>query len=1223
MAFVAVLVIAMVASGFAAMASADITSEGDVKATSATIYVPDNYTKIQWAIDNATVGNTIIVNASGGPYYENLVVDKQLSLIGIGLPEINANGSGSAIHVTSDGCLIERFHVTGGGIGEESGISVESYGNIIRKNHAFNNKWGIYFKQSSNNKVIDNIANSNTWDGIVFDDGCDNNIVDNNTASDNYIGMLLWSSNNTLRNNTMNSNYHNFNIYGIINDIDTSNKVNGKPIYYWVYENDRVVPNDAGFVGVVNSRNITVKNLTLKNNGRGVMFANTTDSIIENVSAQNNWHGIVLSSSGNNTIINNTASNNQYGIGLDSSINTILINNTVNSNIESGIFLHSSISNTFTNNIMNSNSENFGIYGRDFEHFNHNIDRSNMLDGKPIYYLVNEYDQIIQNDAGFVGVINSRNITVRNLTLKNNWESVLFAYTLDSIMENVSVQNSYYGIRFHYSNNNTLANNKVSKNIYGIDMYHSNNNTIKNNNVSLNMHDGIQLGGSNNLIFHNNFADNSPNAWDGNPADNDWYHPNLLEGNYWSDYAGVDDGSGTGKHAIAGDGIGDTHIPHPGANYDNYPFMQENGWITTNCSPGWHGTVIIDCENLDNWSVEFDIGSNGNLTLVPGFIGKAVQLNWSLGSGGWVQGKSTFPEPINLSNYDIFGVSLHGSDSTPNCVSLMFADTHDVFYGWDFDGTNSIDRWMKNLAVPRKLFYKFWDWNTTDEWDEIDWSNINRFFFVVKCPSPTEGGGSGQLTIDHLQADRAQQWNRQDKFHTSTGDPDAARKAVEYILSQQKATGLFLSWKEEPFPKAWLYDQALVLRVLTREGTWVNGNPTNNESSQADKLVNFIANQQMEDGHWHRCWNPETGDPLSWDGWVGDQAWMTFALQTYRLKSGNDSVEPIINNASVWLKNKINTSTGKVVNSTEGNVDVWWAMIATGNIQEAEQIEEYLLSIWDGSLKYWPRGSNDSFVAIDCQTWLSHFARSPWVNEEEKGMEALSFARRTLVTTNENDTICGFDGMGPVSVWCEGTAQYLAAGGEDSQLFMDNLMSIQNNTDGSLPGCPDKKTWESCFGWLSPWSGLAPTAWFYFAITGDPFISTFDTGPGTYPSIFGIHNGTIIPNTDIFVHRMFTYSCSGTGGHSEYVKIWNETWNATANWTGYKGDWHNISFDNSFILEKGKIYNYTIRTGSYPQIKHKQNYTTIEGSLITCEELVDANGKKYNDWIPAIKLFFS
>jgi len=133
----------------------------------------------------------------------------------------------------------------------------------------------------------------------------------------------------------------------------------------------------------------------------------------------------------------------------------------------------------------------------------------------------------------------------------------------------------------------------------------------------------------------------------------------------------------------------------------------------------------------------------------------------------------------------------------------------------------------------------------------------------------------------------------------------------------------------------------------------------------------------------------------------------------------------------------------------------------------------------------------------------------------------------------------------------------------------------------------------------------------------------FDTGSGTYPSISGTHNGTIKPNQTITVHKMYTYPCAGTGGHSKYVRIQsNESWIiAEENWTGYKGDWHNLSFNPPFTLESGLTYNYTIKTGSYPQIIHAQNRTTLNGSLITCEEFTDANGKRYDDWILAIKFF--
>jgi hypothetical protein len=108
----------------------------------------------------------------------------------------------------------------------------------------------------------------------------------------------------------------------------------------------------------------------------------------------------------------------------------------------------------------------------------------------------------------------------------------------------------------------------------------------------------------------------------------------------------------------------------------------------------------------------------------------------------------------------------------------------------------------------------------------------------------------------------------------------------------------------------------------------------------------------------------------------------------------------------------------------------------------------------------------------------------------------------------------------------------------------------------------------------------------------------FDTGPGTYPSIFGTHNGTIKPNQDIAVQKMYTYPCAGTGGHTEYVRIWGNEIDVNASWNGYVGDWHNISFGESFTLLAGETYNYTIRTGSYPQIIHEQNHTTAGNMMI-------------------------
>ncbi len=104
--------------------------------------------------------------------------------------------------------------------------------------------------------------------------------------------------------------------------------------------------------------------------------------------------------------------------------------------------------------------------------------------------------------------------------------------------------------------------------------------------------------------------------------------------------------------------------------------------------------------------------------------------------------------------------------------------------------------------------------------------------------------------------------------------------------------------------------------------------------------------------------------------------------------------------------------------------------------------------------------------------------------------------------------------------------------------------------------------------------------------TPTPQTAVFDTeAPANpYPTISGTHNGTITPTKTIEVALLYTYPCAGTGGHSKYVKIWNNSdWNVTARWERYSGDWRNISFGDSFTLEEGETYNYTIRTGSYPQ----------------------------------------
>gem|GEM_PF-1003213 len=154
-----------------------------------------------------------------------------------------------------------------------------------------------------------------------------------------------------------------------------------------------------------------------------------------------------------------------------------------------------------------------------------------------------------------------------------------------------------------------------------------------------------------------------------------------------------------------------------------------------------------------------------------------------------------------------------------------------------------------------------------------------------------------------------------------------------------------------------------------------------------------------------------------------------------------------------------------------------------------------------------------------------------------------------------------------------------------------------------------------------PGGYLSPSNAFLVVEYKEEEIFDFDTGPGTYPSISGVHKGNITPKHDIVVEKMYTYPCAGTGGHSESVRIYGNDIDINGTWNGYHGDYHNLTFPYQFTLLANHTYNYTIRTGSYPRIHHTAELE-VDGGTIRCTEFIDANRRIYNDWIPAIRLYY-
>jgi len=493
-------------------------------------YPAADFTKIQDVVDAAGAGDTIIVYP--GTYTENVDVNKDHLTIesqsgaektivqAANVEEVHVFG------VTADYVTIKGFTVKNA---SGRGIALSQVEHcIISYNKVQNSGFGVWLYLSSNNTITSNTALDNGATGIHLTFSS-NNIVTNNVALNNTQGIYLYcSSNNTLINNRMLDNQRNFFVEGwelswFIQDIDTSNKVNGKPMQYLVGKSDLIIDSswDIGYLGIINCTNITVKDLTLdNNNGQGVLLAFSSDSRIEAINVSNNLWGIDVCCSSYNTIANNAASNNMYGIRLYRSSNNTVIDNTTSNN-EIGIHLYYYCSNnTLANNIASDNGN--GIL-----------------------------------------LLHSCSNTITNNTASNNGNGIqLYDYSCGNALTNNTASKSNNGIYLcDYSSDNILTNNAASNNYLGVFSYRSSNNTLTSNTALANYRYGILLRHSDsNKIYLNNFinnwhsvySDDSTNTWNSPEPITYTYngktYTNYL-GNYWGDYTGSD---------TDGDGIGDT-----------------------------------------------------------------------------------------------------------------------------------------------------------------------------------------------------------------------------------------------------------------------------------------------------------------------------------------------------------------------------------------------------------------------------------------------------------------------------------------------------------------------------------------------------------------------------------------------------------------------------------------------------------------------------------------
>ena len=163
---------------------------------------PDNYTRIQDAINDSVDGDTVFVFDDSSPYFENLVVDKSINLMGEDRNNtiIDGNNKSSVVFLdeSASGVTIQGFNIIHG----DDGLICESDNNIIIGNVISYNNESIYLYCSDNNSIIDNTISMNNKIGLILY-YCQNNTIFGNNISNSYYGinLIILSNYNIIRNN--------------------------------------------------------------------------------------------------------------------------------------------------------------------------------------------------------------------------------------------------------------------------------------------------------------------------------------------------------------------------------------------------------------------------------------------------------------------------------------------------------------------------------------------------------------------------------------------------------------------------------------------------------------------------------------------------------------------------------------------------------------------------------------------------------------------------------------------------------------------------------------------------------------------------------------------------------------------------------------------------------------------------------------------------------------
>ena len=239
-----------------------------------------------------------------------------------------------------------------------------------------------------------------------------------------------------------------------------------------------------------------------------------------------------------------TVRNGWWRAGIRIIASDVLVENNIIRNNLNGVFVKRVENLSVRNNLFYDDSLTFYPYDADFDprpdlkriHYDHVIE-DNLVNDKPLVYMVDESNQMISSDLGQLILINCTNVSVRNVSISSADFPVFFVFCENCALLNCSFFDNQGECTLLNSDDNIVSGNVFTDNFHGLLLdYGSESNVISKNLFCDNRFCGLicEFFSNQNKILFNDFINNSgANAFLIKAFQNDWH------GNYWSDWKGL------------------------------------------------------------------------------------------------------------------------------------------------------------------------------------------------------------------------------------------------------------------------------------------------------------------------------------------------------------------------------------------------------------------------------------------------------------------------------------------------------------------------------------------------------------------------------------------------------------------------------------------------------------------------------------------------------------